>query len=258
MTTIMPRGSFSIVTTALLLTIAGSIGLRSQPAPADAPPTFVGAAACASCHAPVHADWKSGRHSKMIQPATPASVVADFTKQAITLKGQRYGLRVRNGEYFITESYLTGKEQEHKVEYTLGSRRIQHFLTTIEHGSMIVMPPSWDVQRREWFDNMEIVRPDENDRKPVQQWNKNCVGCHVSQQENHYRPETRAYATEWADFGTSCERCHGPGSAHVKAYAKGAPASAAAVPSIVRPTRLDPATGTMICAQCHSLRDVVA
>ena len=47
---------------------------------------------------------------------------------------------------------------------------------------MIVLPPSWDVQRHEWFDNMEIVRPDENDQKPVQQWNKNCVGCHVSQQ----------------------------------------------------------------------------
>ena len=52
---------------------------------------------------------------------------------------------------------------------------------------------------------------------PVQQWNKNCVGCHVSQQDNHYTPATRTYATAWVDFGTSCERCHGPGSAHVGA-----------------------------------------
>ena len=91
-------------------------------------------------------------------------------------------------QYFITESYLTGKEREHRVEYTLGSRRIQHYLTTIENGWIIVLPPSWDVQRQEWFDNMEIVRPDENDQKLVQQWNKNCVGCHVSQQENNYQP----------------------------------------------------------------------
>jgi predicted CXXCH cytochrome family protein len=254
----MSRNRFSVVTITLLLTLAWSIRSHSQPDQLAPAPTFVGAQACASCHAQIHADWKGARHSKMIQPATPDSVIADFSKESVTLKGQRYRLRMANGEYFISESYLTGKEQEHRVEFTLGSRRIQHYLTTIEHGAMIVLPPSWDVQRREWFDNMEIVRPDENDQKPVQQWNKNCVGCHVSQQENNYRPATRAYATEWTDFGTSCERCHGPGSAHVRAYASGERRSAAVASSIVRPTRLDPKTSSMICAQCHSLRDIVA
>jgi predicted CXXCH cytochrome family protein len=254
----MTKGRISVLTITLLLTLAWSIRSHSQPDRPAPAPTFVGAQACASCHAPIHADWKSARHSKMIQPATPDSVIADFSKESVTLKGQRYRLRMANGEYFISESYLTGKEQEHRVEFTLGSRRIQHYLTTIEHGAMIVLPPSWDVQRREWFDNMEIVRPDENDQKPVQQWNKNCVGCHVSQQENNYRPATRAYATEWTDFGTSCERCHGPGSAHVQAYAAGERSAATAARSIVRPTRLDPRTSSMICAQCHSLRDIVA
>ena len=253
----MSRGGFSVITTTLLLTLAWSIRSHSQPDQLVPAPTFVGAQACASCHAQVHADWKGARHSKMIQPATPDSVIADFSKESVTLKGQRYRLRVKNGEYFISESYLTGKEQEHRVEYTLGSRRIQHFLTTIERGSIIVLPPSWDVRRHEWFDNMEIVRPDENDQKPVQQWNKTCVGCHVSQQENNYRPATHTYATEWADFGTSCERCHGPGSAHVQAYTR-TDGRTPAGPSIVRPTRLDPKTSSMICAQCHSLRDVVA
>jgi len=255
MARIMSRGRFAVIAVTLLLALAWSIRTHSQSA---ASPTFVGAQACATCHAQVHADWKSARHSKMIQPATPESVVADFSRDSVTLKGQRYGLSSRNGQYFITESYLTGKEQEHRVEYTLGSRRIQHYLTTIDHGSIIVLPPSWDVQRREWFDNMEIVRPDENDQKPVQQWNKNCVGCHVSQQENNYRPADRTYKTQWADFGTSCERCHGPGSAHVQAYARGTSGVAVTERAIVRPTRLDSKTSSMICAQCHSLRDIVA
>jgi predicted CXXCH cytochrome family protein len=121
---------------------------------------------------------------------------------------------------------------------------------------MIVLTPSWDVQRREWFDNMEIVRPDEDNRTPVQQWNKNCFGCHVSQQDNHYQPDTRTYATAWTDFGTSCERCHGAGSAHVERYRYGSRPDGDR--AIVRPTRLDPTTSSMICAQCHSLRDVVS
>ena len=258
---IMSRGRFCTVAVTLLLTIAWSIRARSQPSQPTqhtTTPTFVGAQACAACHQQIHADWKGARHSKMIQPATAASVVGDFSKDSVTLKGKRYRLRVANGEYFISESYLTGKEQEHRVELTLGSRRIQHYLTTIERGSIIVLPPSWDVQRGEWFDNMDIVRPDENDQKPVQQWNKNCVGCHVSQQDNNYRAADRTYKTEWTDFGTSCERCHGPGSAHVQAYARGASGRAAGEHTIVRPTRLDPATSSMICAQCHSLRDIVA
>jgi len=110
-------------------------------------PVTVGAQACASCHPRMHDTWKSGRHSKMLQPATPSSVTGDFSKSAVTLRGDRYLLRVDNGKYFITESYLTGKPQEHRVEYTLGSRRIQHYLTTIEQGRIIILPPTWDVQR---------------------------------------------------------------------------------------------------------------
>jgi predicted CXXCH cytochrome family protein len=258
MTPVMSSGRFSAITIALLLTLAWSIRTRSQVDQPGAPSTFVGARACAGCHADIHADWKGGRHSKMVQPASPASVVADFSKGAVTLKGQRYQLRVANGEYFISESYLTGKTQEHRVEFTLGSRRIQHYLTTIERGMMIVLPPSWDVQRQEWFDNMDIVRPDENDQKPVQQWNKNCVGCHVSEQDNNYNPATHSYATRWMDFGTSCERCHGPGSAHVQRYSHGERGRPVPERAIIRPTRLDPAASSMICAQCHSLRDVIA
>jgi predicted CXXCH cytochrome family protein len=259
----MRRGHFSAVTLACLLTIAWSARPGTPPAqpPTTETPqsaTFVGAATCESCHRQAHEAWKSGRHSKMLQPATAASVKADFSRDTVTLEERRYRLRAANGEYFITESFLTGKPREHKIEYTLGSRRIQHFLTTIENGWMVILPPSWDVQRQQWFDNMEIVRPDEHGNTLVQLWNKNCVGCHVSQQENNYTPATRTYATRWTDFGTSCERCHGPGSAHVQAH-KQAPAGAAvSQQSIVRPTRLDPVSSSTICAQCHSLRGVIA
>jgi predicted CXXCH cytochrome family protein len=257
------RGPFSIAAAALLLTLAWAVPLRTQtdrPAAVSTPAgrTYVGADACASCHREKYETWKSGRHSKMLQPATQATVRGDFAAGRIALHGRPFHLRVADGQYFITESYLTGKPQEHRVEYTLGSRRIQHYITTIDKGRMIILPPSWDVQRHQWFDNMEIVRPDEDDEKPVQQWNKNCFGCHVSGQENHYDPASGTYATRWTDFGTSCERCHGPGSDHVRTYAATTTPSSVTNPAIVRPTRLDPTTGSMVCAQCHSLRDIIA
>jgi predicted CXXCH cytochrome family protein len=239
----------------VMLVRAGSAGTDQSPAPPTA--TFVGAKACASCHQDMHDTWSGGRHSKMLQPATASSVVGDFAKGSAVLHGNRFQLRSANGEFFIAESYLTGKLREHRVEYTLGSRRVQHYLTTMEKGRMVVLPPSWDVQRREWFDNMDIVRPGKTAGPPIQQWNKDCVGCHVSGEDKHFNPETQEYRTDWSDFGTSCERCHGPGSRHVEAYSGGPQTRPVGERLIVKPTRLDPQTSSMICAQCHSLRNVV-
>ncbi len=228
-------------------------------APVAEASAFVGARVCAQCHEPQYRTWRGARHSMMLQEASAATVVGDFAAGTLTLRGARSHLRVENGRYYIAESFLTGKEQEHRVEYTLGSRRIQHYLTTLDRGRIVVLPPTWDVQRREWFHNLDIVRPDQARGTPVQQWNKDCVGCHVSGEEKRYSPSTDSYATVWQDFGTSCERCHGPGRTHAAAYAHAAESGAGAPAdrSIVVPSALDPVRGSMVCAQCHSLRNVV-
>ena len=122
-----------------------------------------------------------------------------------------------------------------------------------------MLPPSWDVQRQQWFHNMEIVRPDEHDETLVQQWNKNCVGCHVSQQENNYRPATRTYATQvdrLRHVVRALPRARAARTCASTPTRSRAPRSP--ISSIVRPTRLDPKSSSMICAQCHSLRDVIA
>lgn len=239
-----------------LLALALCAGRRAR-AQAVESPAFVGAAACASCHPALHLRWTGGRHSKMAQPATAAAVKGDFTQKQLVLRGQRYGLRAEDGQYFISERAGTRPPIERKVELTLGNRRIQHYLTRREDGWIVVLPPTWDVQRQQWFHNMEIVRPDEKHVDGVQVWNKNCHGCHVSQQSKNYDPATRRYATEWQDFGTSCERCHGPGAAHAGSYRKRAEGGATPAAGIVNPRKLDSQHSTAVCAQCHSLRDVV-
>jgi predicted CXXCH cytochrome family protein len=222
------------------------------PAPvAPAPSPFVGAAACGACHAAKHRLWSSGRHSRMLQPASEQSVLGDFSRGRLRLQGDTYALARKGGAFTITESYLGGETRERRVDYTLGSRRIQHYLTRLDDGRIVVLPPSWDVRRRDWFHNLEIVAPRDDEpaaARKVQVWNSGCVGCHVSQEEKNYDPARAVYETRWMDFGTSCERCHGPGRAHAES-----PAAAMVVAS-----RLPPDRATAVCAQCHSLRDVSA
>ena len=203
----------------------------------------------------------------MLQPAGPASVVGDFSQAAVTLRGARYTLGRASDRFTIAGPFPTAREQVHRVDYTLGSRRIQHYLTSLPDGRIVVLPPTWDVERREWIHNLDIVNPDEGVPNPVQVWNSNCFGCHASGQVKGYDPAARRYDTRWTDFGTSCERCHGPGAAHAASHAafdsaqarsfdpaQGKPKPAAV--AMILPTELPPARSTAICADCHSLRDI--
>lgn len=225
----------------------------------EQPAMMVGSAECLTCHEQAHDDWTSSRHSKMVQPAVPGQVLGDFSQEVLRLRGEEYRIRRTGSRYFITEPFFTGEPVEHRVDYTLGNRRIQHYLTTLPDGRVIVLPPTWDVLRREWFHNLEIAAPDQAEGiVPVQLWNKNCFGCHVSDQIKGFRPGEDRYDTTWLDFGTTCERCHGPGSRHVDKYMNldfygDDPAS-----YIVQQTRLDHETNSMVCAQCHSFRDQMA
>src|SRR5512142_1786075 len=85
---------------------------------------LAGAETCAKCHGSVHREWQASRHGRVLQPATAASVQGDFARGRVVLDGRTYVLSSRAGQYFITESELTGKPVEHRLEYTLGERRL--------------------------------------------------------------------------------------------------------------------------------------
>ena len=224
---------------------------------------FVGAAACAKCHASIHREWAGSLHGKMTQPATNKSVKGDFAQGKVVLHGATYLLKTSgDNNYYITESDLAGKPWEHQVEYTLGDRRFQHYLTTLPDGRIIVMPPTWDIARKKWTFDLDIGNPEEGSGDPVQVWNKTCYSCHVSQAKKNFDLENLRYHTTWQDFGINCESCHGPGKEHIAsaaaANALDAHTRAHVREMIVNPARLDSAGSTMICAQCHSFRDVYA
>jgi predicted CXXCH cytochrome family protein len=239
--------------TLLLLTVALPLHGQSDR-------SYVGEQACAKCHTAIHREWAESLHSKMLQPATERSVKGDFAQGKIVLRGSTYLLQHRNGKYYITESNLTGKPWEHRVEYTLGNRRIQHYLTTLPDGRIILMPFTWDIVRKKWLDNTEVENPEEAPWLDVQVWNKSCYSCHVSGEKKNFDLEHVGYHTTWQDSGINCERCHGAGSEHVAKATDtkliNADTRAILNKTIVNPAHLDATRSTMICAQCHSFRDI--
>ena len=257
-----PTSALLVVSTLIL---ASPLVVAQTPEAPEALDGYVGAKACLACHGQIHETWDSSRHSKMVQPATVTGVKGDFSAGKLKLRGEEFEVAERDGRFFITESRLTGEKVERRILYTLGNRRIQHYLSMLDDGRVVVLGPTWDVLRGEWFHHMEIVGPDPDLGTAVQVWNKNCFGCHVSQQRRNFDVSTMTYDTEWVDFGISCERCHGPAREHISKYVDGtgAPLPEGQRPvgvdaAIVVQTRLDHETNSYVCAQCHSLRTEIA
>ena len=145
------------------------------------------------------------------RPRAPASKAISAAAK-VELRGAPYSFRQRNGAFYITESYLTGKPEEHRVEYTLGNRRIQHYLTTLSDGRIIVLPPSWDILRKQWFHNLDIDDPEEEPGVQVQVWNKSCYSCHVSQQVKNFDLEKNTYTTNGSISEPTASAATAPGA----------------------------------------------
>jgi tetratricopeptide (TPR) repeat protein len=238
------------------------------PAKAQSEKTYVGARACVACHQSAYRQWSDSWHGKVLQPATARTIEGNFAPGKVTLRGSTFLLAHRDGRYYITESYLAGRVWDHQIDYTLGGRRIQQYLSTLRDGRILVLPISWDNVRKKWRHNLDVDNPEEGgDPAPV--WNKSCFSCHVTAGEKNYDLEQDAYHSAWKDAGVGCESCHGPGSEHVaqakttgvlkSAGAAGSRARRSAIEgTIVNLAKLDPTRSTMVCAECHSLRDVYA
>jgi predicted CXXCH cytochrome family protein len=240
------------------LMVATLLGVLSPPAFGQPDQGYLGAKACAECHRSIHAQWKNSLHSKIMQPATGRTVEGDFAQGTIRLHGATYRLEQRAGHYYISESDLTGKPWEHEVDYTLGSRRVQHYLTRMSDGRIIILLPTWDNLAKKWIHDIDTQNSEEDPSAQIQIWNKTCYSCHVSREQKNFDVQELRYRTTWQDFGVNCERCHGPGREHVAKAAESVHTKATVTlkGTIVNPSRLDAARSTMICAQCHSFRDI--
>lgn len=253
-----------------LVLVAGTLPTRSQTpgghaADAHSGKQYVGAKVCESCHRAAYQQWSQSWHAKMLQQSGPSNIAADFTIRKIALRGSTFLLERENSRYYLTESYLAGKPWQHEIDYTLGGRRIQQYLSTLRDGRILLLPVSWDNLHKKWLHNLDVENP-ESAGDPVQIWNKSCMSCHVSDPQKNFDLQQNSYHSTWIDSGVGCESCHGPGGEHValaRAAAQSqnsgsANARAALDTSIVNLAKLDSTRSTMACAQCHSLRDIYA
>lgn len=150
-----------------------------------------------------------------------------------------------------------GKETnvlEKKVDFVIGSgNHAQTYVSRASDGRLTELPVSWYAEKGGfWNMSPGYDRPDQEDfRRNVP---FECMFCH-----NGYpslKPGTDVVGSSpifgaTLPEGIDCQRCHGPGSAHVAAVKSGHAQRSEIRNSILNPARLSRDRQMDVCMQCH-------
>jgi predicted CXXCH cytochrome family protein len=190
-------------------------GTRQQ-APAQASNEYLGSGACARCHDVEHTQWKNSLHIKMTKPVAEATIVGDFrdgTKFADHDRSYTFGMK--DGKPQVSVSFGGRPAETFAVDYTLGAKRYQGYLSMLPEGRIYVLPVFWHIASKRWLDWQEITPIADGSHDLRQIWNTNCFNCHGTNIVQGYDLTEKKYRSTWTEMGIGCEACHGPGRPHV-------------------------------------------
>ena len=189
---------------------AQSIPARSVP-PAPAPAAtasadYLGSAACRRCHEVEQEQWEKSLHVRMTKPVAEALVVGDFAEGTrLEDHGRSYTFGRKDGKPYIAVASGGRPAETFTVDYTLGAKRYQGYLSTMADGRIYVLPVFWHIESRRWVDWKEITPIPDGAHDLRQIWNANCFNCHGTNIVQGYDVETKRYNSTWTEMGIGCE-----------------------------------------------------
>src|SRR5262245_358855 len=198
---------------------AASQAAVSYPSPTAgrSPDDYLGSKACARCHEVEQTQWMNSLHIKMTKPIAEALVVGDFSSGTrFADHGRAYTFVSKDGRPFMTIAFGGRAPETFAIDYTLGAKRYQGYLSTLPDGRIYVLPAFWHVASKRWVDWKEITPIPDGAHDLRQVWNANCFNCHGTNIVQGYDIDAKRFRSTWTEMGIGCEACHGPGRQHVE------------------------------------------
>lgn len=158
-----------------------------------------------------------------MQPATDATALGDFSHASFSDAGEGAVFFRNQGRYMVRTKGPDGKLHDYQLKYTFGLFPLQQYLIELSRGRLQAFTVAWDSRPRaaggqRWFSLYPGPKAPSDSRRWIaidQNWNSMCADCHSTNVRKNYHPQSRSYATTYAEIDVGCEACHGPGSAHL-------------------------------------------
>jgi hypothetical protein len=230
----------AVATVLMLLAVAGGVWwagksqARPQPLSMTGTPVkataFIGSRACRECHPGEYAAFRGSGHSDTLAPAGDTAIARKIDGKSFQDPEQpgvtwRYHL---DGGALIATREEGDATVKAVLDYALGSGN--HAMTFVSMAKDGKIPPSGEEHRMSYFahsDTMALTpghirRMNEPGRTPTGLHLEpagvlDCFECHGTRTAPPFR---KGLAPETMIPNISCERCHGPGRAHVESALK--------------------------------------
>lgn len=233
---------------------------------------YVGAAACQECHPNNHASWHASYHRTMTQVATPQTALGDFDDATVTTPhdGRTYELTIQGDHLQVevnTPDDLVVIERPDlpnpmTVVMSTGAHHMQVYWYATGQGRTLGMLPIVHLnEAHRWVprSHLFLQPPSEIQSRVIQghgadfgRWNSICIKCHATNGRPRLLGENTV-DTQVADFGISCESCHGPGEQHISMQRLRLSGEGMdELDPIVNPRELSHQRSSEVCGQCHS------
>jgi len=219
---------------------------------------YVDASVCTNCHRDIAETYRKTGMGRSFYIPTAANAVEDYAHANTVFhqpSGLRYTMIERNGEFFErrSEAGFDGKEtnvMEERIDYVIGSgNHSRSYLHRAPDGQLIELPVSWYSENHGyWAMSPGYDRKGQTDfRRAI---TGECMFCHNGYPEGDAGLE-RSIFPQKLPHGIDCQRCHGPGRAHVQAAMSGHASPELVRSTIVNPGRLDRERQLELCMECH-------
>ncbi len=210
---------------------------------------FVGTESCAECHAGECESFAKTGHSRSLSGVNAALEPADgefhHSESGRHYRVYRDGETLRHMESIRNEQGDEVVLADHPVSMVVGSGNHARTYLVESDGFYMESPLTWYASKNAWAisPGFEVNNPGFSRAIYVE-----CFFCHSGQVEAVEGNRGRIQIHEHA---VNCERCHGPGSAHVEFHREQEGNAGKYVATIVNPGKLSRARNEAICAQCH-------
>jgi tetratricopeptide (TPR) repeat protein len=216
-------------------------------------PGYMGAEACASCHAERVAEFRKTRHFQACRLPLAEATPSGFTSapQSLSVRDGQFRFEMkRQGEEFIQTAIRSSPGDEQRtsarIDLVYGTGNADAIFFTWRGDRLYELPAAWLYPQNRWA--ASPFNP-YGSGSFTRETTPRCVECHNTWAE-HVPGSTNQFRPESFLLGITCEKCHGPGRDHVTFHQ--ADPQAESAHAIVHPGKLSRDRQMDLCGQCHS------
>ncbi len=218
-------------------------------------PGYLGANACAPCHAKRVEEFLLTNHAHAIRRPDTALMPSGFKegKNRIATSDPDFHFEMAHeGDAFYQKAWSRlgdGKWniEAKKIDFVYGWGRLDEVNFSWENDRLFELPAAWIYPMEAW--GLASTYQPHISPSGTREATPNCLECHTTW-FSHYPGTPNRYQPDSFLLGVSCERCHGPGKEHV-AFHEAHPQEKTAK-AIVQPGKLSRERQIEVCTQCHS------